>query len=186
MFFCLLYFLWEVNRGSFLTVEKRIIDFDAEKVEINTREAIATVDEKFLSVGLSWKIIFGWNFNSTTEQRITALTKALSPAHVRLGGIPSNFVNFQFNEMEKNSPFGKQTMHITGKELDRIHQIAKNAGWQVLFALSVFRRSMDGSWDPSNSFKIIKYTAEKGYQFGWELGNGKKKYIIIQSNAACE
>ncbi|KAL9982311.1 hypothetical protein ACROYT_G004338 [Oculina patagonica] len=120
---------------------------------------------------MSWKTILGWNFNATTEQRIIALTKALSPAYVRIGGLPSNFVNFQFNEEERSSPFGKLTIHITGKDLDRINQIAKNAGWQVVFALSAFRRSMDGSWDPSNSFRIVKYAADKGYKFGWELGN---------------
>lgn len=164
---------WVVNRGNLSTEERQIIDLNAEMAKIKTSKEIANVDEKFLSVSMSWKTILGWNFNATTEQRIIALTKALSPAYVRIGGLPSNFVNFQFNEEERSSPFGKLTIHITGKDLDRINQIAKNAGWQVVFALSAFRRSMDGSWDPSNSFRIVKYAADKGYKFGWELGNGK-------------
>lgn len=164
----------EANRGSLFTEERQIIDLNAEMAKINTSEEIATVDEKFLSVGMSWKTILSWSFNATTEQRMISLTKAFSPAYVRIGGIASNFVNFQLNEDEKSSPFGKLTVHITGKDLDRVHRIAKNAGWQVLFALSAFRRSMNGSWDPSNSFRIVKYAADKGYKFGWELGNGKE------------
>ena len=147
------------------------IDFNAE---IDTSRVIATVDEKFLSVSMGWKTFVGWNFSAATEKRIITLTKALSPAYVRIGGIASNFVIFQtFDEEVKSKPFGKLTVHINGEDLDRINEMAKNAGWQVLFALSVLRRSTDGSWDPSNPFRIVKYVADKGYKFVWELGNGK-------------
>ena len=188
MFVCSLYFLWEVNRDHFDTLEKRIIDLNPEIADIDTREAIATVDEEFLSVGMGWKTIFDWNYNATTEQRIIALTKALSPAYVRFGGVHSNFVEFHFSEERKKSPFGKlRVHHCTGKDLDRINQIAKNAGWQVLFALSAYKRSIDGLWDASNSFKIIKYAADKGYKFKWELGNGKENYITTaKSHTVCQ
>ena len=144
------------------------------KAVINTSQVIATVDEKFLSFGMSWDTVVGWNFAATIEKHKTALLKALSPSYVRIGGHTTNFFNFQFNEEEKTSPFGNKTVQITDKDLDRLNQIAKNAGWQVLFALSVLKRSAkDGSWDASNTFRIVKYAANKGYRFGWELGNGR-------------
>ena len=142
------------------------IDFN---VKIDMNKAIATVDEKFLSVCLTWRVRDRWKFNSTTEKRLISLTKALSPAYVRIGGTPSDLVIFQ----SPRSPYGKLTVHITGEDLDRINQIAESAGWQVLFTLSVLRRLENGAWDPSNPFRIVKYVADKEYKFGWELGNGK-------------
>jgi len=140
------------------------IDFSAE---IDISKVIATVDDKFLSVCLTWRVRDLWKFNSTTEKRLNALTKALSPGFVRIGGIPSDFVIFE----SSSSPYGKLTVHVGEEDLDRINEIAENAGWQVLFTLSVLRRCRNGSWDPSNPFRIVKYVAEKGYKFGWELGN---------------
>ena len=46
-------------------------------------------------------------------------------------------------------------MHFGKEDLDRINEIAENAGWQVLFTLSVLRRRKNGSWDPSNPFRIV-------------------------------
>ena len=98
-----------------------------------------------------------------------ALTKALSHGYVRIGGTPSDFVIFE----SSSSPYGKLTVHFGKEDLDRINEIAENAGWQVLFTLSVLRRRKNGSWDPSNPFRIVKYIADKGSKFGWELGNGE-------------
>lgn len=161
-----------VNRFSLVNLRRRLPQIDFT-VEVKTSKVLSNVDEKFLSVCLSWRDRDLWRFNSTTEKRLIALTKALSPAYLRIGGIPSDFVIFQ----SPSSPYGKLTVHIGEDDLDRINEIAKNAGWQVLFTLSVARRLENGSWDPSNPFRIVKYVADKGYQFGWELGNGKRKMI---------
>ena len=140
---------------------------------IDTSLVIATVDEKFISVGIPWRALVEWNFTLAAEEQITALTKAVSPAYARIGGTAGDFVIF--NDLEKKAKhFRKQTaLNINGKDLDRINQIAGKAGWQVLFTLSLLRRSTNGSWDPSNPLRIVKYAADNGYKFGWELGNGK-------------
>ena len=140
---------------------------------IDTSLVIATVDEKFISVGIPWRTLVEWNFTLATEKQITALTKAVSPAYARIGGTAGDFVIF--NDLEKKAKhFRKETtFNINGKDLDRINQIAEKAGWQVLFTLSLLRRSTNGSWDPSNPLRIVKYAADNGYKFGWELGNGK-------------
>lgn len=131
--------------------------------DISTTKIIATVDEKFLSVSTSWRTILGWNFSPAAEKRIFALKKALFPAYFRIGGIAAEFVNFT-DEVEKRNwpirPF--KPVHITGEDLDRINRIAENAGWKVLLALSVSRRSANGSWDPSNPLRIVKYAADSG------------------------
>ena len=141
--------------------------------DINTTTIIATVDEKFLSVSTSWRTILGWNFSPAAEKRIFALKKALFPAYFRIGGTAAEFVIFT-DEVEKRKPFRPfKPVHITGEDLDRINRIAENAGWKVLLALSGSWRSANGSWDPSNPLRIVKYAADSGYKFGWELGNGK-------------
>ena len=148
-------------------------------VNITTSLAIATVDEKFISVGIPWRTLIAWNFNAMAEEKISALTKALSPAYARIGGTAGDFVLFSDLGrsklfLGKPKHFVKQTtFNINGEDLDRINQIAEKAGWQVLLALSLLRRSTNGSWDPSNPLRIVKYAADNGYKFAWELGNGK-------------
>lgn len=142
-------------------------------VNIATNLVIATVDEKFISVGIPWRTLIAWNFTATAEKKISALTKALSPAYVRIGGTAGDFVLFN-DPGENPKRFLKQaTFNIHGKDLDRINQIAEKAGWQVLFTLSLLRRATNGSWDPSNPLRIVKYAAVNGYKFAWELGNGE-------------
>jgi len=52
-----------------------------------------------------------------------------------------------------------------------------------MFGLNVLLRTQDGSWDASNPKEIMQYVAEHGYNFGWELGNGKKcKWATDSSN----
>lgn len=159
---------WSVSRVFRLSTSKtslypRIVFI----ATVDIHNVIATVDEKFLSVCLTWRRRDAWKFNATTEKRLKTLTRFLSPAYVRIGGTPSDFVIFRSSE----NPYGPLTVHIDKGDLDRISEIAQNAGWQVLFTLSLCRRLKDGSWNVTNPFKIVKYVAKKGYKFGWELGN---------------
>ncbi|XP_068707352.1 heparanase-like [Montipora foliosa] len=148
-------------------------------VEIKMHKAIAVVDERFLSVCMSWRNRERWKFDSKRETRLIALTKALSPAYMRIGGNPSNFLVFRSTSgEERTQPYGELTEQIEEEDLDRINEIAENAVWRVLFALSSLRRQMNGSWDPSNTYEIIKYVEDRGYKFGWELGN---EYNLLEN-----
>ncbi|XP_022802636.1 heparanase-like [Stylophora pistillata] len=138
---------------------------------IRKSQEIAKIEEHFISICLTWRTVLEWNFNSTTEKRIIALMRALSPAYVRIGGSASHYVHFQSREEEKSQPFGKKTLIISGEELDRINRIAESAGFKVIFSLNLLKRFMNSSWDPSNALRIMKYVALKGYKFGWQLGN---------------
>ena len=166
------------NNGSFKPTERNSWRKIHAAVEVNTIEAMREVDERFLSVCLTWKNRERWKLNASREARLCALTKALSPAYLRIGGTPSNFLQFQLSVDEKRiKPHDELTVGINEDDLDRLHEIAQNAGLQVLFSLSVFNRPKNGSWDPSNRYEVLKYVADRGYKFGWELGNGK--YILI-------
>ena len=144
-------------------------------VNIKTRKEIARIEEHFVSICLTWRTILEWNFNYTTEKRIITLMKALSPAYVRIGGDRSQFVLFQAVKGKENKLLGIKTFNISGEELDRINWVTEMAGLKVIFSLNFFKRFVNGSWDPSNALKVIKYVAERGYKFKWELGNGKRK-----------
>lgn len=146
-------------------------------VTVDINNVIARVDEKFVSVCLTWRRRDVWKFNATREKRFKALTRALSPAYVRIGGTPSDFVVFRSSK----KPYGTLTVHIDEEDLDRISEIAQNAGFEVLFTLSLCSRFKNGSWDPRNPYEIVKFVANSGYKFGWELGNESnhlKKYNV--------
>ena len=144
-------------------------------VNIKMGEEIARIEEHFVSICLTWRTILEWNFNYTTEKRIITLMKALSPAYVRIGGDRSQFVHFQAVKGKENKLLGIKTFNISGEELDRINWVTEMAGLKVIFSLNFLKRFVNGSWDPSNALKVIKYVAERGYKFKWELGNGKRK-----------
>ena len=65
-------------------------------VNIATSLVIATVDEKFISVGVPWRTLLEWNFTAAAEKQITALAKALSPAYARIGATAGDFVSAIF------------------------------------------------------------------------------------------
>ncbi|XP_074613834.1 heparanase-like [Acropora palmata] len=160
------------NNSSFKPTERQTLRKIHAAVEISTIEAIRVVDERFLSFCLTWKNRERWKLNASRETRLHALTKALSPAYLRIGGTPNNFLRFKFSVDEKESKSHDElTVGINEDDLDRLHEIAQNAGLQVLFSLSVFNKLKNGSWGPSNRYEVLKYVADRGYKFGWELGN---------------
>lgn len=162
------------NNSRFKPTERQTLRKIHAAVEISTIEAIRVVDERFLSVCLTWKNRERWKLNVSRETRLHALTKALSPAYLRIGGTPSNFLQFKFSVEERGSKSHDElTVDINENDLDRLHEIAQNSDLQVLFSLSVFNKLKNCSWGPSNRYEILKYVADRGYKFGWELGNGK-------------
>ncbi|XP_044173530.1 heparanase-like [Acropora millepora] len=151
------------NNSSFKPTERQTLRKIHAAVEISTIKAIRVVDERFLSVCLTWKNRERWKLNASRETILHALTKALSPAYLRIGGTPSNFLQFKFSVDEKESKSHDElTVDINENDLDRLHEIAQNAGLQVLFSLSVFNKLKNGSWDPSNRYEVLKYVADRG------------------------
>ena len=145
-----------------------------QNVSINLDRSVFTVSEKFLSVAIDSGIMKNhWPHVNFTSERLFNLARGLSPAFLRIGGTSGDFVIYDDSqELQKPKNFSNFT--ITHQDLDKIHLLSSKAGWDVMFGLNVLLRKQDGSWNASNPKEIMQYVAEHGYNFGWELGNGKK------------
>lgn len=155
------------------------------EVDINAEQTIYTVSDRFLSVSFDNRLLQQhWVHFNFSSSRLFTLGKGLSPAYLRIGGTTEDWLIFQ-PEQDNNETFVPTSSsaphfqrdnfteyNITSADIDKIHLIASKAGWKVLFGLNVCLRTKQGTWDFSNPVKILQYVASKGYDFGWELGNG--------------
>ena len=145
-----------------------------QNVTITLDRSVFTVSEKFLSVAIDSGIMMhDWPYVNFTSERFFNLAKGLSPAFLRIGGTAEDFLIYDDSQgLQKPKNFSNFT--ITHQDLDKIHLLSSKAGWDVMFGLNVLLRKPDGSWNASNAKEIMQYVAEHSYNFGWELGNGKK------------
>ena len=157
-------------------------------VSVDTNSSVFTVDGKFLSVAIDSNVLRDhWSALNFSSERMLNLAKGLSPSYVRFGGTAEDFLYYDRSNTRPNADGAQKTVRvveylnffkeehnftITSKDLDKIHLLAQDAGWHVLFGLNVLFRGRDGAWNPSNAKMIIDYVTANGYQFGWELGNG--------------
>ncbi|XP_054749011.2 heparanase-like [Lytechinus pictus] len=162
------------------------------RLSINTSTVVATVDERFVSVGAtmgSFNRSLGQHFNST---RFWTAARGLAPAIYRMGGAEADFTYFdahntrdeclqngKLKENRKLNNYGKLTFHnmtLCAHTWDNINEFARSVGWQVLFCLNALTRNKT-SWDPTNALEMIKYTQNRGYQVLWGLGNEPNGYL---------
>ena len=165
--------------GYPVLLQSHYVGFSGDKyveqnVSINLDRSVFTVRDQFLSVAIDSGIMMNhWPHVNFTSERLFNLAKGLSPAFLRIGGTAGDFLIYDDSQgFQKPKNFSNFT--ITHQDLDKIHLLSSKAGWDVMFGLNVLLRKQDGSWDASNPKEIIQYVAEHGYNFGWELGNGKK------------
>jgi heparanase 1 len=170
-------------------------------VEIVTDQALTVVDQRFLSVAIDTHILQKhWECFNFSSERLFTLARGLHPAYLRIGGNDQDFLIYDGNfthaqgmcteELLENIEAGMDGIQtnqlrwnlvdkkginftITSEDLDKIHEISQKAGWDVVFGLNLLLRRDDGSWNSSNPLEVMRYAAKKGFNFAWELGNGK-------------
>lgn len=159
-------------------------------VEIITTAALRVMDKRFLSVAIDTHILeIHWRCFNFSSVRLFTLAKGLQPAYLRIGGSGQDFLFYDGEAHEINGEShavwsqncrdeeGAENkginFTINSDDLDKIHQISEKAGWDIVFGLNLLLRRNDGSWNSSNPLEIMRYAAKNGYNFAWELGNGK-------------
>jgi len=165
--------------GYPVLLQSHYVGFSGDKyveqnVSINLDRSVFTVRDQFLSVAIDSGIMMNhWPHVNFTSEKLFNLARGLSPAFLRIGGTAGDFLIYDDSQgFQKPKNFSNFT--ITHQDLDKIHLLSSKAGWDVMFGLNVLLRKQDGSWDARNPQEILHYVAEHGYNFGWELGNGKK------------
>ena len=181
-----MFFVFLSNIG--MAIYPNLPNYIDSYVAITTNTSVFTLDKRFLSVAIDSGIMqrqwLGLNFSS---ERLFTLARGLAPSYVRFGGTAEDFLIYagsslqnMIKEKQPVAPLAspdvskqQSNFTISSVDLDKIHTIAEKSGWDVLFGLNVLLRERDGTWNASNAKKIMEYVAEKGYHFGWELGNGE-------------
>ena len=169
---------------SHYTVTHRILQGVSISVDLNNTSH--NVSEQFLSVTIdSHGIRSNWYNLDFKSERMINLGKALAPAMLRIGGTDEDFLLFSENADERHHDSFQKTMleydfesttnfTMSASQWDTINQYAQASGWEIIFGLNVFLRTSwpGGDWDSTNAEKLMRYSASKGYQLNWELGNG--------------
>uniref|UniRef100_A0A8C4QNY9 Uncharacterized protein n=1 Tax=Eptatretus burgeri TaxID=7764 RepID=A0A8C4QNY9_EPTBU len=65
-----------------------------------------------------------------------------------------------------------QNATITPDMLDSLNGFSSCSGLHLIYGLNALLRGPGSDWNSSNAALLLHYTASKGYNFSWELGNG--------------
>jgi heparanase len=110
------------------------------------------------------------------QPELDRLTRALSPAYVRIGGSEADKIYYDLHtrgETSSEVPNGYQSV-MTAKEWDDVNAFAQRNGLKLTFTLNAgpSARKSDGSWDGANATELMAYTAQHNFPIAtWELGN---------------
>ncbi|XP_062515095.1 heparanase-like isoform X2 [Corticium candelabrum] len=117
--------------------------------------------------------------------RFTSLVRGLSPAYWRVGGTEGQEVSYYSTQSECKSAGIENGEHmkkdfeplcLTQIEWDELNGLVVKTNTTLLFDLSNIKRHKDGTWNYSNVEKLLNYSAAKGYNIAWQLGNEPHAY----------
>eukprot|EP00795_Rhopilema_esculentum_P006431 gene6431-11874_t len=150
-------------------------------VDVNTTSPVAEIETTFLSIALDSDMIAKdlrpIPFDSP---KFLALCEGLSSINVnrpmvylRIGGSKGDDVVFSETGLDIDS----EKYILNSTEWDMINDFAKKMQWKMIFGVNSLERKHDGSWDPTNFIKLLRYTTSKGYVVNYELGNEPDLYL---------
>lgn len=116
-----------------------------------------------------------------------AAVKELSPFTLRLGGSLEDYITYAIDDNDPCPPlvanasvqFKFSGGCLTKQRWSELAHLCKDAGCRVVFGLNqlvgrthVADKKWTGSWDSSNTEKLLRYTYDSGLEvYGFELGN---------------
>jgi hypothetical protein len=179
-------------------------------VDVNVADAAFFTSPNYLSVCIDGYGLMGrkWQtFSRALRSRsLVALTQALAPAYIRMGGTANDFVIFNLSTAAEDPPPAGATCPGAGGDPSaspshRVYRPAfpyamsacqwgtvlswvKSTGLQMLYGLNALsNRSRHGihvgAWDSTNALELVKWTDQHFPQVvaGWELGNEPEGWI---------
>jgi heparanase 1 len=169
------------------------------QLSVDTAEAAATVDPRYLSVAVDMAQVVGGRFWSSSGQqevigeedvpeydfgrpRLRALASHLAPAFLRIGGSDSDRVIYDLSAQPiEVAPEGFEFV-LTAAQLDGVFEFAEALDYDVMFTLNagVGVRGESNAWTPEMATELIEYVVDNGYDVTlWELGNEWNLYAFI-------
>ena len=149
------------------------------QISLDLTEPCFEVDEDFLSVTIDASNVCNnfENFISFRSNKLVSLASELKPVTVRVGGTSQDYLIFEDISRKRKRDAGnvpKDTeYYMTSSQFDLLNQFVNQSGWNLIFGLNQLLRFPNGKWDFSDAELLIDYCMKKGYNVGWELGNGE-------------
>ncbi len=159
--------------------------------------AVATVDERFLSVAVDSSQLVGlefWNPDASSDtewvpvepydfgrEQLRTLAAELAPAWLRIGGTQADVVWYDLSDDPDTEPPEGAEGVLTRTELDGLCAFAADMGFTMMFTLNAGPsvRGEDGEWIGDNSAELIEYAVETGCPIEvWELANEPNAFIL--------
>tara|TARA_B110000208_G_scaffold108543_1_gene134459 strand:+ start:124 stop:2034 length:1911 start_codon:yes stop_codon:yes gene_type:complete len=158
-----------------------------------TGAAVAYAGSGFVSYTLDWWEPTegcrpeGWGPNANVlelnfeSEKLIALTKALGPAYLRIGGSLDKFVKYDVPGAEgvcnSSSSDVDEEYHsscLNATRWNQLHAFTTAVDAKLVFGLS-YPRSSDGTWNSSQAEALFRYSKAQGYDattsmYGFELG----------------
>lgn len=168
------------------------------KIHINTGHKMCELDPRFLSFTIdALEMKRKFRCFRMTSKKLNRLVKLLSPAYLRIGGTPQDFVSFTHNyeegvSLDTNSQTCKpqfenwKTMkpfRLSMSYFSDVVQFTRRTGLDLIFGLNELnQRTTDHAWDESESIKLFNYAKNYGIPITWELGNEPNRYVKYGKN----
>ncbi len=166
-------------------------------VTVDDSQALAQLDERFLSVAVDSSQLVGlefWNPDATSDtewvpiepydfarQELLPLASALAPAWLRIGGTQADVIWYDLSEDPVTEPPEGHEGVLTREQFDGVCDFATEAGLDLLFTLNAGFGVRDEAdvWLPDNARELMSYAVETGCPVGvWELGNEPNAFVL--------
>lgn len=151
------------------------------KVSLDTRRIINVVDDCFLSFALDSYLMepsVHWLKFNFSSPKIYTLLAAISPAMLRVGGSPADwlFFNKPFDVIG-NLDLKPSAIVMTKMDITNLVGLTKSTGNRLLFDLNLQLR-FGLQWNPTNAIELLEFCSEMGFgdNMDWELGNEPDSY----------
>ena len=175
-------------------MHKKILSFPRRKtvkITIDINQPLFKVNNNYLSVAVDISKALGghwWNSSGSVEmklgkhktlpldltnKKLIALTSALAPAYLRIGGTEAD--KTLFGETDTN----KDSITLTTRLWDGINEFVKKVKMNLFFTVNAgtMVRDKHHKWHSTNLEKLLIYSKKKKYRIdAFELGNEVNAY----------
>lgn len=146
------------------------------KVDVNTQHVVNVVEDFYISFNIDAYIFESdvhWLKFNFSSPKIYTLLASLSPALLRIGGSPADWLFFNKRiEVLNRLHLRPNSIVMTKADIVNLVGLTRSTGNRLLFDLNLQLR-YGSQWDPSNAMELLEFCSEMGFgdNMDWELGN---------------
>jgi heparanase 1 len=168
-------------------------------VAVASDRVVATVSDRFVSLAIDTAQVVGGDFWTAGQAstsgvgpvapfawerpRLAALTRALAPAYLRIGGTDADRTWYALGDGPPPAiPPENYKWTLTRTQLDGAFAFARANDLQLMLTLNAGRgprAAADGPWLPDNARTLVAYAAAQAAPVAvWEMGNEVNAYVV--------